>query len=148
MYLEMIEAFEKEEKCDVVVTGINRCFQDKVIRKLDIEQEFYTRKELRESLLGCKDAMWDPDIHWESVNKLYKKEKIKKLRFKEGLLYEDGIYFFELFFLNNLYIKGIKKNFYNYRNDNQSIMREPLIERRLEKQLNFLYANYEVYKFI
>ncbi|MBU4537119.1 MAG: glycosyltransferase [Weeksellaceae bacterium] len=79
-------------------------------------------------------------------NRLYNKEFIDKnnLRFKNGILHEDELWFFEtMLFAKN--VKFIKRETYFYRTDNENSITRKLSDRNLESYISVLEEVYEKY---
>ena len=103
------------------------------------KRKIYSNKDL------LKDLVYNAgkDITWTAWNKLWRRDLIEDTRFKEGRIYEDGLF---LYTLSNKIEKIIKINYraYNYRIDNESITRSKISK----KQLDFLHNTLDIYKIL
>ncbi len=79
-------------------------------------------------------------------NRLYKKDFIakNKLRFKEGILHEDELWFFEAMLVARN-VKFIDQETYFYRTDNQDSITKNIGDRNLNSYLEILETVYNVY---
>lgn len=79
-------------------------------------------------------------------NRLYSKEFIDKnnLRFKNGILHEDELWFFETMLLAKN-VKFVNHETYFYRTDNENSITSKLSDRNLESYISVLEEVYEKY---
>ena len=86
-----------------------------------------------------------PQIYWSAWNKLWKRDLIGNLRFKEGRIYEDKLFLYEIIYRNNeKKIYKINDELYHYRIDNISITRSIIGIKNLDYLKNII----DIYKVI
>ena len=136
MYEELYKIC-KENDTDVGIVGIN--YGGASEKKKSKKIEIYSNKLILDDLVYNKGK----EITWPAWNKLWLKKVIGESRFKEGRIYEDGLFLYSLSFK----IKKVAKidyEAYNYRMDNESITRSKISK----KQVDFLYNTLDIYKFL
>ena len=127
----------KENDTDVGIVGIN--YGGASEKKKSKKIEIYSNKLILDDLVYNKGK----EITWPAWNKLWLKKVIGESRFKEGRIYEDGLFLYSL----SSKIKKVAKidyEAYNYRMDNESITRSKISK----KQVDFLYNTLDIYKFL
>ncbi|MGL5583222.1 MAG: glycosyltransferase family 2 protein [Cetobacterium sp.] len=128
-----------QNKSDVSVIGINTCQNGEIIKKIKHLNKVYIGEEIIEEITSNKNN----NIGWTVWNKLWKFEKIKYLRFKEGRIYEDGLFLYQS--LGNINSISIENDcYYNYRTDNVSITRSNISI----KNMSFLENTIDIYNSI
>ena len=136
MYEELYKIC-KENDTDVGIVGIN--YGGASEKKKSKKIEIYSNKLILDDLVYNKGK----EITWPAWNKLWLKKVIGESRFKEGRIYEDGLFLYSL----SSKIKKVAKidyEAYNYRMDNESITRSKISK----KQVDFLYNTLDIYKFL
>ena len=136
MYEELYKIC-KENDADVGIVGIN--YGGASEKKKSKKIEIYSNKLILDDLVYNKGK----EITWPAWNKLWLKKVIGESRFKEGRIYEDGLFLYSL----SSKIKKVAKidyEAYNYRMDNESITRSKISK----KQVDFLYNTLDIYKFL
>ena len=136
MYEELYKIC-KENDTDVGIVGIN--YGGASEKKKSKKIEIYSNKLILDDLVYNKGK----EITWPACNKLWLKKVIGESRFKEGRIYEDGLFLYSL----SSKIKKVAKidyEAYNYRMDNESITRSKISK----KQVDFLYNTLDIYKFL
>lgn len=81
--------------------------------------------------------------HFSSCIKLYKKEIFEKIKFHEDLLYEDVFLTIDLFSLKELNILNTNTYIYNYRNNQNSIMKSSFSNEKFNDYLKLFKYAYE-----
>ena len=130
MYQEMYEKAQKEN-LDIVVCGIKTLHINKKIKiSLPVFPKDYY------SLLSYKGKISNP------VNKIFKKSKVKNIKFVEKIhSFEDFNFCFKVY-LKTRKIDVVKKSYYNYiHHGNNSIF-------NLEKRLGIFIAFNELYHYL
>lgn len=130
-----VQTLEKTN-CDLYVYGIQQ-FADKTTEELMLTNAWFKRR-----LLPCGkqqltlDRAFKTNIH--VCNKVFRRDTIKDLRFKEGLLYEDIYFTWSCLFRcqTAFYESSIG---YHYRVHNNSIMAKTSQDKDLSKALHHFY---------
>ncbi len=106
MYQEMYDK-AKTQDFDIVVSDLYYIYDEKKVKaSSNVSKDLVTKEDIKKAMINIYPAVW---------NKIYKSEMLKKskVKFKEGVWYEDVEFLYRLF----PYIKTIgvvSKTFYNY----------------------------------
>ena len=108
MYKTLIELLESND-ADIAACGFKEVFSDKTIFHSDSGLiTSFNKEEAINSLVSDKNS-----VRFEVWNKVFKKELIDNLRFKDRQIFED-VYFDRNIFLKLSKLVYIDKPFYNY----------------------------------
>lgn len=106
MYQEMYDK-AKSHDFDMVVSDLYYIYPDKKVKaSSNLPRDIFEKKDVKEAMLNIYPAAW---------NKIYKSEMLKKskIKFKEGVWYEDVEFLYRLFpYLKTIGV--VSKPFYNY----------------------------------
>lgn len=151
-FLEESYNIIEENDLDIIIGGYNEIENNKVIktRKCDEGLHIYDKANLNlfyDKLLSAKLKKENQEINDAPVGRIYtrlfKREAIKKLRFDKNItISEDTLFMIDM--MKNIDKVGIvSKVWYNYYQNNYSVLHDSNYKKILEKNLTFIEAIYE-----
>ena len=126
--LDMYESIYKIielKKPDIVEVGVNYIYKDRV--------DYMKERELTVNNIKALEYFLNRNEIFKAMacNKVYKKEVLKKIKFKEGYIHEDAFFTYKVF-LNAKKISHLGLSKYNYVQQREgSIMNESFTKKRI-----------------